>query len=224
MSNDAKARRTPRACRTWRQSLDATILAPGHSEEQLQELPAVLREHLNHCPDCREYSAALRSLAANLRRLSEAAVEPGPQLHARWTATVRTQAASRRPGFLHLAAWWLDILKLTFVGNLRPIAALAPIWLLVFAFRIAAPPAGSDPEGPGQSPVVIVRLLKAEQRQLQTLALGSSATDTKRRDPAQQPRSQLEVPTPARQAVRERDPDSLLASSTNGSPSSRIFA
>jgi hypothetical protein len=180
---------------------------------------------LDHCPDCREYGAALRSLAANLRGLSEVAVEPGPQLHARWTGAVRSQATSRRPGFLHLAAEWLDILKLTFVGNLRPIAALAPIWLLVFFFWIAAPRAGSEPEGPGQSPVVIVRLLKAEQQQLQTLALGSSATDAKRRDgPAQPPRSQVEVPTPARQAVRERDPDFLLASSTNGSPSTRLFA
>ncbi len=201
VSKGAEARErehVPRACRTWREALDEG------------ESPAGLSEHLGQCSGCRKYAEALQFLGADLLRMSQSAVEPSAELHARWTAAVRNH--TKGPAFAEVLAEWLERLRYAFVGNLKPIRILTPIWLLMLFFRFTTPHVTSGSATPGHSPVAIVRLLKIEQQQMQAFAMGVAPGEIKQHDgPAPRPRSQLGIPTPARQAFTEQKPDTLLA-------------
>ncbi len=189
--------KTSRDCKRWREQIRIWV-----GEGVAGERAAQVQHHLADCADCRRYAEELRAAAAGLRWLADRPADPSPGFRTRWTQAVENAA---RPVGLGetveaMAAWWRGLL----LRNLRPILAMAPLWILALVLRLSAPEVSPMPEtSKARSPVEIFRALKASQ-QLLAGELGQPiAAPAARRTPhSAGPRSEGPLPEPTARAPR----------------------
>jgi anti-sigma factor RsiW len=146
-----------RACRKCREAIRLHLCDGLLAEQQ-----AAMEQHLTECIDCRNYARELRETTEGLQRLSCRSVEPNPNFHARWTMAIQT---SDQPAPLaRVVAEWIAWSRGMVLQNRRILAALAPVWLLIFMFKVTAPEVSSVPlVTMARSPVEIFRALTSEE-------------------------------------------------------------
>ncbi len=189
--------KTSRSCERWREQIRIRV-----GEGVAGERAAQVQHHLADCADCRRYEEELRAAAAGLRWLADRPADPSPGFRERWTRAVENAAQPAGLGETGsaLVAWWRGLL----LRNLRPILAMAPLWILALVLRLSAPEVSPTPQTVNaRSPVEIVRALKASE-QLLAGELGQPiATPAARRTPhSARPRSEGPLSEPTARAPR----------------------
>jgi hypothetical protein len=104
----------------------------------------------------------LSATAKGLQHLSCGPVEPNPNFHARWTLAIQT--GDQTGPLARIVAEWIAWSRGMVLQNRRILAAMAPVWLLIFMFKVTAPEMGNVPPATmARSPVEIFRALTSEE-------------------------------------------------------------
>ncbi len=142
-------------CRECREATFLEVIGPLAEEQRLQ-----LEKHLAGCAACRAYAFELRAATAGLHHLGAQPLDPSPGFRQRWTRDI--ESARQSPRSVQVLAGLLDWSRLLWLRNRRICSALAPVWLLILAFRLTAPDVGGPARmTPARSPLAIARALKA---------------------------------------------------------------
>lgn len=145
-----------RTCRKCREAIRLHLC-----NELLTEQQGAMEQHLATCGGCRNYARELSVTTKGLQRLSCRTVEPNPNFHARWTLAIQT--GDQTGPLARIVAEWIAWSRGMVLQNRRILAALAPVWLLIFMFKVTAPEVSSVPlVTMARSPVEIFRALTAE--------------------------------------------------------------
>ena len=148
--------KTPdQTCGQCREAITLEAAGALSAQERL-----AMEQHLANCVGCRAYASEFRAMTGGLRRLSEQPVTPDAHFRSRWTAAVKN--AERPVPWMRAIADLVDWGRLLVLRNRRFVSALAPVWLLILAFRVTAPDAGMPAlSNTARSPVEILQALKA---------------------------------------------------------------
>ncbi len=170
-------------CRRWRELLRL---------RRFDSLPkadsAALNEHLGQCRECQRYAAQLSGLTERLVQLGSFPIEPKRALQARWTAAVRSQA--RAPGSIEALLAWLAEFGRFLQGHRKPLCALAPIWVLILFFRLAAPTQVNNTAAvPARSLLEVKQVLLAEGKHAGFVQASATGTKSGKHSSPAQPRS-----------------------------------